>query len=305
MKLMTELEALAGTGVQRNGLGELGELSSSGPLTGDDDLSMLARYACRWERADITVALDSLLTRDLRSSTAQIRSVCGYIWHLTDQMLTSSHAELESPQRLDLRVLKAAVQAAEAGALRVAESWRRRLSDLYGPTGSPSEAMFAVLRTALDEVVRPRGRLLGADELIPDSATAARLVEVVDELVWSAEQMTRRQQRAVSALVSQGRFLVPRQDLSRLDLRYMRRPAHSRPLQTRWLRTTQPAFFAELTEYLAWSADHLARASRVARRLAGTSKERRPDPAGPARSPGPYLELPELPNAESEHRRLL
>ncbi|MFK4087514.1 hypothetical protein ACI2LF_25620 [Kribbella sp. NPDC020789] len=305
VKLMAELDELASLGVRQGGLGELGELSSGGPVAGDGELSMLARYASCWERADDSVALESLLTRDLRSTTAQIRSVCGYVWHLTDGLLASSHADLESRQRLDLGVLKGSIHAAEAGALRVAESWRRRLSDLYGQTGTPSEAMFAVLKTALDGAVRPGGHVLDADVLIPDAATAGRLLEVVDELVWSAEQVTRRQQRAVAALISQGRFLVPRQDLSQLDLRYMRTPMHSRPLQTRWLRTTQPAFFAELTGCLAWSADHLALASRAARRLASTSQERRPDPGGPVRSPAPYLELPELPNTASDHRRLV
>ncbi|MFF1819814.1 hypothetical protein ACFVWG_21110 [Kribbella sp. NPDC058245] len=299
-----ELDKIASDGGLSGGLGELGLLSAGGPVSADDELSMLPRYASRWERADDDIAVETLLTRDLRSTTAQIRCVCGYIWHLAGHLHASSHAELGAVRRLELGVLKQTVRAAEAGALRTAESWRRRLSDLDGHTGTPSEAMFVELRAALDQLVRPDGQLLGADTLVTDQATAVRILEAVDEIVWSAEQVARRQQRAAAVLVSHGRLFVPRQDVSNQDPRYLNTPTNTRLLQSRWLRTTRPEFFAALTAGLAWTADHLSVASDIARRLAGTSQERRPSHGQPLRRPAPDLELPELPGIH-EHGRLL
>ncbi|GAA0597516.1 hypothetical protein HPO96_35055 [Kribbella sandramycini] len=287
----TELERLADAAIPRGGLGALGDLATGQPISADDPLSVIPRYAARWERAEDGLALETLLTRDLRSTTAQVRSVCGYVWHLSDGVLTSRHAELDARHGHQLNLLKQTLRAAEAGALRVAESWRRRLSDLYGATGTPSEAAFMALKATLDQIVRRGDSLLEADELVPDKATALRVLETVDEMVWSTEQVARRQQRAVAALVSQGRLFVPRQEAGKLDVRYLRRPATSRPLQSRWLRTTEPAFFTELTACVAWTADHLTAASDIARRLAGTSQERRPERGGPPRSPAPYLEI--------------
>ncbi|GAB3930378.1 hypothetical protein GCM10029976_032080 [Kribbella albertanoniae] len=297
-----ELEKLARHGEPSSGLGELGLLSAGGPVSSDDELSMLPRRASRWERADDDIAVESLLTRDLRSTTAQIRCVCGYVWHLACHLLASSQAELSAVRRLELGVLKQAVRSAEAGALRTAESWRRRLSDLDGHTGTPSEVMFLDLRAALDQFVRPEGRLLEPDVLVPDHATAVRVLEVVDEIVWSAEQVARRQQRAAAVLVSQGRLFVPRQDVSKQDPRYLNKPNNTKLLQGRWLRTTRPEFFAALTACLAWSADHLSVASDVARRLAGTSLERRPSHGQPLRKPAPDFELPELLDVQDQGR---
>jgi len=292
-KSMSELEKLAQSNVHRVGLGNLGRLSVGGPAVADDSISVISRLAARWERADDTIALDTLLTRDLRAGTAQLRTACGYAWHLTDMLVASPTADLDQRQVLDLKVLKQALRAGEAGALRAAQSWRRRLSDLNGFTGTPSEAAFLDLRAALDRVVRPEGRLLEPGTLVPERLAAYRLLDAVDELVWSAEQVGRRQQQAVSALVAQGRLFVPREDLISIDRRYLRPPAEARLMHMRWLRTNQPAFFAELTLSLAWSVDHLAVASGIARRLAGTSHESRPDRSSSPRRPAPYLEIPE------------
>ncbi len=300
LRVTAELEKLSGQNPQRKTLGRLGGLAASGPGAVDDDLAMLARYAARWERADDSVILQSLLTRDLRSTTAQIRTVCAYVWYLADQARVASHAGWEPWQRLSLKLLNKEVRAAEAGALRVAESWRRRLSDLHGQTGTPSEAMFMDLKEALDRLVRPKGTLLEADTLVPDRVTALRLLDTIDEMLWSAEQVGRRQQRAVAALVGQGRLFVPRHELSRYDLRYLRRPAHASLLQSRWLRTTNAAFFSELSSSLAWSVDHLALASLSARRLVGASQQIRPRGGKSTRSPAPYLELSDPTNVGEE-----
>ncbi|TDC28099.1 hypothetical protein [Kribbella albertanoniae] len=149
VRMLAALEKLATSDVRRGGLGDLGRLSVGAPAAADDAVSIISRHAARWERAEDTVALDALLTRDLRAATAQVRTICGYVWHLADMVVASPATELDARQVLDLNVLKQAVRAAEAGALRVAQSWRRRLSDLNGFTGTPSEAAFMELRAAL------------------------------------------------------------------------------------------------------------------------------------------------------------
>ena len=107
--------------------------------------------------ADDAVPPQSLLTRDLRSITGQLRATCGYVWHLTDQVLASPYSGLKPRQQIDLRVLKAVMRAAESGALAIAESWRRRLSDLGGVTDLPGELAFIELKAALDSCA-PTGR---------------------------------------------------------------------------------------------------------------------------------------------------
>jgi hypothetical protein len=83
----------------------------------------------------------------------------------------------------------------------------------------------------------------------------------------------------------------------KLDLSYLRRPTGgSRPLQARWVRTNFANCFDELTQALAWSADHLTVAVDVTRRLAGTSQQTaRPAGEEHTRMPAPYLDVPNRP----------
>lgn len=77
-RVMEALERLAQSDVRRSGLGTLAGLATGSPSVAADDLSLLARSAARWERAHGSIAPLTLLTRDLRSTTAQLRTVCGY-----------------------------------------------------------------------------------------------------------------------------------------------------------------------------------------------------------------------------------
>jgi hypothetical protein len=296
LSMMAELEVLAQSDVRRTGLGTLGSIAAGAPPSPGDSLSSIARAAARWERAHASVEPLSLLTRDLRSATAQLRTVCGHASHLAARLLSASTAGLDARQQLDLKTLKAGLRAVDAGAVQVARSWQRRVSDLNGQSNTPGEIAFLDLRAALDRVVRPEGELLWPDELAPSQLAAMRLLDAVDELIWSAEQVARRQQNAVAGLIMEGRLFVPRHEIAKLDLRYFRRPGGgSRPLQARWMPTNAPVYFEDLTQALAWSADHLTVASSVARRLAGTSRHARPTGEEHTRTPAPCLDVPNRP----------
>lgn len=94
LTVMAELESLARSDVRRVGLGALGGVTAGGPSAPVDDLSLLSRYAARWERAHQSMPPRTMLTRDLRSTTAQLRTVCGHVWHLADQTLAAPSADL-------------------------------------------------------------------------------------------------------------------------------------------------------------------------------------------------------------------
>jgi hypothetical protein len=254
---------------------------------------MVAGAAVRWERAHGETPPKALLTRDLRSTTAQLRMVGGHAWHIADALLAAPAAELDAGQRLDLQVLRSALRAVDAGAMRVAQSWQRRLSDLNGRSEAPGEVAFVDLKSVLDRVVRGHDGLHSPDKLVTSRLVAARLLDALDELVWSAEQVARGQQSAVAGLIREGRMFVPRRDVARLELAYLRRPGGgSRPLQAWWVRTNLANCFDDLTNALAWSADHLTHAADVARRLAGTSRMSRRSAEQQPRMPAPYLDLP-------------
>ncbi|GAB2679261.1 hypothetical protein [Kribbella swartbergensis] len=296
LTVMAELESLAQADVRRRGLGALGALTTGGPPAPVDGLSTLVHHSARWERAHASVPPLTLLTRDLRSTTAQLRTVCRHVWRFADHLLAAPQAELDARQRLDLMTLKAGLRAFEAGAVRAAECWRRRLSDLRGQSSSPGEVAFLDLRAALDQVVRSDGRLLSPAELVPNGRAAAALLDAMDELLWSADQVARNQKHAVAGLILEGRLFVPRREVARANLTYLRRPSGgSRPLQARWVRTNLANCFDELTDGMTWSVDHLAVAADVARRLAGTSHQSRPAGEERMRAPAPYLDVPNKP----------
>lgn len=290
LTVVAELEELAREDVRRTGLGALGRLTAGLPAAPVDGVSLLARAAARWARAHEVLPPTSLLTRDLRSTTAQLRTVCGYAAHVVDHLLATPAADLDAGQVLDLKILKAGLRSADDGAMRVAESWRRRLSDLTGLSTTPGEIAFDELREALDSVVRRDGRLLRPAELVRSRRAAGGLLDALDELVSSTDRVATYQQSAVAGLIRTGRLFVPRHQAARVELLYLRRPGGgSRPLQSCWVRTNIPDCFDELTQALAWSVDHLAVATGIARRLTGTERQLRPTGDEHTRAPAPYM----------------
>jgi len=124
----------------------------------------------------------AVLTRDLRSTTAQLRTVGGYVWHLATRLLSAPASGLDADQRLDLKVIMSELRGFGASVGRVEGTWRRRLSDLSGPSDSQGEFAFLDLKGAIDRVIRDDRGLRTASGLVPDHRTAAGLVDVADEL---------------------------------------------------------------------------------------------------------------------------
>ncbi|MBP2351737.1 hypothetical protein JOF29_002820 [Kribbella aluminosa] len=271
-RVMQELAQIAEADVRRCGLGGLADLAAGGPAALDDGLSMVPVAAARWERAHASVRPETVLTRDLRSTTAQLRTVGGSLWHVASQLLSSPSAGLDPDQRCGLGELRSVLRDFESSAGGVERAWRRRLSDLSGLSESPGEAAYLDLMRAVDGVLRDDRGLRAPHGLVPDRRAAVRLIDAVDEVLWSAEQVCRHQLDTVRWLIGAGRLFVPRHEAVHADIYYLRRPTGgSRPLQAKWVLTHNAGCFDELAADLDESADRLKAASRVARGLAGTS----------------------------------
>jgi len=296
-KVLSELEQLAQSDTRRNGLGLLGGLAAGGPQLAADDHALLARATAGWQRAHEATAPMTLLTRDLRSMTAQLRTAGGYAWHLTDHLLSAGHRLGFDPytERF-LRALLGALGQFEANSARVARSWQRRLSDINGQSATPGEVAFLDLSAMFNRVARQDDRLLQPDDLVPDERTALRLLDALDELMYSAERVARLQQHAVAGLIMAGRLYVPVAELVQREPQRWPSGVGSQFKPKRWVRTTRPDCFSELTDALGAAAGHLLEASAVARRLAGTTNQTRPY--------GEDLAAPAPPALEAERSRL-
>ncbi|WP_410790559.1 hypothetical protein [Kribbella sp. C-35] len=291
-RAMRELAEIAASDVRRRGLGGIAMLAAGGPATLANDVSTIAPQADRWRRAHAAMPPQSMLTRDLRSTTVQLRTVCGQVWHLTTHLLAAASARLQPDQRMDLQILRRGLQRFDAPARDVELAWRGRLSDLSGLGSPETEVAFLDLKSAVDSNLQGDRGIRSAAALVGNHRAAAGLIDAVDELLWSADQVARWQQHAVSVLIAAGRLFVPRQEAARVEISYLRRPGGgTRPLQAKWVRTDLASCFSELTGRLADAGDHLTRAAEVARRLAGTSAllRRTADPL--VRTPQPYVDI--------------
>lgn len=291
LRVMEELSELADADVRRTGLGGLGGLAASWPAALTGDLPMVTTAAARWERAHASVPARTVLTRDLRSTTAQLRNVVGIASHLVAGIMSVPYARLDAGQRHDLLSIRRELHGFGASASGVQQAWRRRLSDLSGPSESPGEIAYVELKAAVDRFLRDGGGIRDADGLARDRQVAVQLIDVVDELLWAAEQVCRHQQSAVDWLIGAGRIFVPRKDAVHADIYYLRRPTGgSRPLQAIWVRTGLERCFEDLTSDLADAAAHLTAASAAARRLAGTSALSRRTAELVTRTPQAYID---------------
>jgi hypothetical protein len=229
----------------------------------EDATAQLAYVAARWQRAHESTATVTLLTRDLRSMTAQLRTACGYAWHLSDRLLAASHLDRGPQMEHQLKALLGALGEASANSARVARSWQRRLSDISGQSAAPGEVAFLELAASFNGVARRHDRLLRSEELVPDGPAASRLVDALDELVYSAERVGRLQEHAVGELIGAGRLYVPIAVLVRCQPKL-------------WVVARHPECFTELTDAVKATADALLDASTFARELAGTADHLRP-----------------------------
>ena len=269
--VMAELEQIAGADLRRTGLGGLSVLAAGGPGLTNSQL-MVAPLAARWERAHSAVDERSVLTREIRSTTAQLRTVGGQVWHIATHLLSSPYAGLDVVQRRDLQVIRRALRVFDSQSQLVERAWRRRLSDLGGPANSPDEAAFLDLKDSMDELLRDNDGLRSPRDLVGNRRSAVVLIDAIDELLWSAKQVAWHQQRTVRWLIAAGRLFVPRHEAAQVELSYLRRPGGgARLLQPWWVRTDLAGCFGELTRDVTLATNSLRAASDVARRLAGTS----------------------------------
>ncbi|TDD18468.1 hypothetical protein E1218_25915 [Kribbella turkmenica] len=149
---------------------------------------------------------------------------------------------------------------------------------------------YVELREAVDCVLRVDGKIRDS-RLVPDPRAAAQVIDVVDEMLWAAEQTCRHQQNTVDWLIGAGRIFVPRREAALVDLRYLRHPTGgARPLQAKWIRIARWECFEELTNDLADAARYLTAASVAVRRLAGTSTRSRRRAEFVTRIPQAYVE---------------
>jgi hypothetical protein len=118
-----------------------------------------------------------------------------------------------------------------------------------------------------------------------------RLIDTVDEVLWTTEQVCRHHLDTVRWLIGAGRLFVPRHEAVHADISYLRRPSGgSRPLQAKWVLTRNVGCFDELVTDLDASMDRLEAASKVARGLAGTSALSRRTAETLARIPQPCVD---------------
>jgi hypothetical protein len=279
VEVIAELEFLRGH--DSTDVGTLRGLSATLPITPVDEPSRVVRLAADWQSAHETTSPRGVLTRDLRSSTAQLRTVVGYASHLAGLLSAAGDVGEE------LSKLSCALHAAGGAAARVAHSWRTRLSDLNGRSEGSAEALFAGLLTALRGWLRDGERLRDPEQVVTDELAAAVVRDVVDELVHAARRVAIVQQDAVTGLVMRGELFVPRAELAKRDSEYEFRPSvwRMRYPQRHWVRTNRSSCFDELTSALAEVADQLSAAADAAQRVAGTSSLRRP--FGPDRVSAP------------------
>ncbi|MGC4939893.1 hypothetical protein [Kribbella sp. DT2] len=283
-----ELEPIV---AQRNGnvLGALGGLTAGMPATGTKIWEQIAYTAAHWERLNDEVPARSLLTRDLRSVTAQIRTAAGHGRYLVRAVGSSAERlGFGDATILRLRTANTALRRSDASSIRTAAAWSRNVSDLGGVTTLPGDVAFGELHDAVRRAIGgPGGALRPAEELIPDRWTAGALLEAVDELVHSSHQVALMQRRAVFDLVMAGRLFIPRLHAVRLDPAYLQLTAA--PIgkrQRTWVRAERIDFVPELTTSLASVTELLGEAALACRQLADTDDERRPTRLEPPTRPG-------------------
>ncbi|ONI79096.1 hypothetical protein BWI15_00175 [Kribbella sp. ALI-6-A] len=272
-------------------LGALGGLAASMPAASTETYERIAHAAAHWQRLHEEIPAQSLLTRDLRSITAQVRTAAGHGRYLVRAVGASAQRlGFGGPAILRLRKANTALRRTDASAIRTTAAWNRHVSDLGGTTSLPGEFAFRELHEAVrGTVALPSGALRSTAELIPDRWTADAVLEAVDELVHSAHQVAVMQQRAVFDLVTAGRLFVSRSQAIRADPAYQQltvAPIGRR--QRSWVRVERIDFVPELTESLAAGVDLLGEAALACRQLAHTDVQRRPTRLeSPTRIAGP------------------
>ncbi|MEV4267728.1 hypothetical protein [Kribbella sp. NPDC049584] len=271
VSVLAELEFLSESGVSE--IGALGGLATRLPPYPVDELSHISRLAAAWQVAHEATSPRTMLTRDLRSTTAQLRTVAGYLTHIAGLLQTA-----EGGRSDELGSLAENLRSVAAADARVGMAWRSRLSDVSGRSDGAAELSFVHLLSALQRWLRDGDRLKRRDEVVPDAESAGRIREVVDELAHSGHRVASHHEESVWFLIQAGWLFVPKFELAKRDPEFDARPSvwRLRYPQPAWVRTTQASCFEELTSALAEATAHFANAAAISQRLAGTSEQHRP-----------------------------
>ncbi|MEV0792594.1 hypothetical protein [Kribbella sp. NPDC050459] len=248
-------------------IGALGKVATRLPPAAVDQPSRVILLAARWQSTHDATTPASVLSRDLRSTTAQLRTVIGYCLHLAD-LLRKRDPTARAP-----RDLLQALHTAGAATQRVTSSWRTRVSDTGGRSDGAAEASFVELLHALRAWMADGERLKGPRALFVDSRSLAVVQDVIDELMNSAFRVATVHQETVAWLVQGGRLYVPKVELAKRDPWFDQRPTHWRLKypQPWWVRTNRASCFDQLSADLADLTGQLSAAAEAARTIAGTS----------------------------------
>ncbi|WP_432877470.1 hypothetical protein ACQPYH_28790 [Kribbella sp. CA-245084] len=271
VSVLGELEALGEPGVSE--IGSLGGLATRLPREPVDELSRISRLAAAWQVAHEATSPRSLLTRDLRSTTAQLRTVAGYLIHLTRVLQM-----VDDCQPQELASLAESLRRSAATEAQVSRGWQTRLSDVNGRSDGPAEDAFVHLLDALKRWLCEGDRLRPPDEIAGNANSVKMLREVVDEIANAGHRVASHHEESVWFLIHAGCLFVPKFELARRDPEFDRRPSvwRMRYPQPSWLRTARASCFEQLTSALAEAAGHFADAAQTSRRLAGTTEQHRP-----------------------------
>ncbi|MFI5696468.1 hypothetical protein ACIA58_31725 [Kribbella sp. NPDC051586] len=254
------------------GIGALRGLATTLPQAPVDDQSRIILLAAHWQSTHDATHPGGVLSRDLRSTTAQLRTVIGYCLHLTD-LLDQAGLPIEAVGDLE-QVLRA------AGAItqRVPYLLRTRVSDMGGRSDAAPEAAFVELLQALRGWLSDDQRLKGPSEILPDCRAVETASDVMDELMHAAVRVAEVQQKSVAWLILHGRLFVPKSDLGKRDREFHTRPGAWRLKypQPSWVRTNLASCFDQLTADMTDLTYQLSVAAQAAQSIAGTSSLRRP-----------------------------
>lgn len=265
------------------GLGPLLGLATTLPDAHIDNGSRVGLLAARWQSTHDATTPGGVLVRDLRSTTAQLRTVIGYVRHLT-RVLSQTATGTEVA-----RELEHALQTADSNTRYVMHSLRTRVSDMGGRSDGVAEVAFVELLQELRRWLSDGQQLKDRPELLIDSGAVALARDVVDELMHSAVRVAELQQKTVAWLIRRGQLFVPKPELGKRDPEFHNRPGVWRLKypQPSWVRTNLASCFDQLTADLAELTKQLSIAADAARSLAGTSTLRRP--YGPEHFSGPPI----------------
>ncbi|MEU4293208.1 hypothetical protein AB0E63_33730 [Kribbella sp. NPDC026596] len=258
-------------------IGTLRGLTTTLPHAPVDEASQVILLAARWQATHDATPPASVLTRDLRSTTAQLRTVVGYCLHLAD-LLSQSDDNTDATGDV-----VQALRAAGSATRRVAFWLRTRVSDMGGRSQGAAESAFVELFQALRAWLSDGERLKGPEELL----VGGLVRDVVDELMHAAVRVAVVQQETAAWLVLRGRLFVPKAELGKRDPEFHNRPGVWRLMypQPAWVRTNLSSCFDQLTADLAELTCQLSDAVHHARNIAGTTALRRP--YGPEHFSGP------------------